>query len=87
MLQLARIVGAILNFYGILIIVYVLLSWFPNTGVLEDIKRVMASVVEPYLGIFRRFIPPLGAIDISPIVAYLVLQLFSSFVVRILAGL
>ena len=35
----------------------------------------LRDVSEPYLGIFRRFIPPIGPIDISPIVAILVLQL------------
>ena len=56
------------DIYKWLIIGYILLSWFPNA---RDgaIGHILAKVVEPYLGIFRRFIPPLGFIDISPIVA------------------
>lgn len=70
----STIVGSIGSFYGMLIIVYVLMSWFPVSGVFEDLYRVLASIVEPYLGLFRRIIPPIGMIDISPIVALLVLQ-------------
>jgi YggT family protein len=64
----------VLQFYGWLIIAYVLLSWFPNADALSDIRRALATIVEPYLGIFRRFIPPVGALDISAIVAILVLE-------------
>jgi len=71
---LAAIVYALGRFYSILIIVYVLMSWFPISGIFEDIYRVLGSVVEPYIGIFRRIIPPLGMIDITPIIALLVLQ-------------
>ena len=68
------IVGRVLYFYEILIIVYVLMSWFPTRGILYDIYGVLGSVVEPYVGIFRRFIPPLGGLDFSPFVAILVIQ-------------
>ena len=76
----AEIVSAIVRFYSWLIIAYVLMSWFPTKGVLADIQQVLASIVEPYLRIFRRFIPPMGAVDISPIIAILVLQLLTNFV-------
>ncbi len=69
-----------------LIIAYVLMSWIPVKGVLYDVYRVLASIVEPYLGLFRRIIPPIGMIDISPIVAILVLQLLGNALVRLLAG-
>ena len=51
-----------------MIIGYILLSWFPNARD-SYIGNLLATLVEPYLSIFRRFIPPLGMIDISPIVA------------------
>lgn len=68
-----RLAQAILQFYTWLIVAYVLMSWFPMRGVLAEVQRVLASMVEPYLGIFRRFIPPIGAVDISPMIAILVL--------------
>jgi uncharacterized protein YggT (Ycf19 family) len=73
--QLGSIVDAIIRFYEILIVVYVLMSWFPvDRGGLYDIYRVLGSLAEPYVGIFRRIIPPLGGFDFSPMVALIVLD-------------
>lgn len=70
------ILARIIQFYIYLIIAYVLMSWFrPGTGLLGDVYRVLGSIVEPFVGIFRRFIPPIGMIDVSPIAAFLVLRL------------
>lgn len=67
----------LLRFYSFAVIVYVLMSWFP--GARESrFGEVLGSVVEPYLEVFRKIIPPLGMIDISPIVALIVLQ-FASY--------
>ena len=77
------IIVQVLNFYTILIIVYTLMSWFPMRGMLYDIYRVLASVVEPYVGVFRRFMPPLGGLDFSPFVAILVLQFVITALVRL----
>lgn len=80
---LIGILVQVAEFYEWLIIAYVLLSWFPVSGVFADIRRALATLVEPYLGLFRRIIPPIGMIDISPIVAILVLQV----AVRLLVGM
>lgn len=77
------IIVQVLNFYTILIIVYTLMSWFPMRGMLYDIYRVLASVVEPYVGVFRRFMPPLGGLDFSPFIAILVLQFVITALVRL----
>ena len=77
---IARAVIAIGQFYGTLIVVYVMLSWFPLRGTLFDIYHVLASVVEPYLSVFRNLIPPLGGFDFSPLVAYFVLQVVVRYV-------
>ena len=65
-------VGAILYFaiqiYSWMIIGYILMSWFPNARE-SSIGQFLGSLVEPYLAPFRRIIPPLGPIDLSPIVA------------------
>jgi YggT family protein len=81
---LSGIVSGVGQFYIILIIAYVLMSWLPMNGeTIREVYRVLGSLVEPYLGVFRRFIPPMGGMDFSPIVAILVLQ----FAVRWLATL
>lgn len=86
MLLLVRAIMALVNFYSILIVVYVLMSWIPRgaAGIVEDIRSVLASVCEPYLSIFRRFIPPIGMVDWSPIVAILALEVLSWLVAAIL---
>jgi uncharacterized protein YggT (Ycf19 family) len=77
---LAFVVSRIVGFYSILLFIYVILSWFPvgRGGLLTDIYRVLASVCEPYIGIFRRIVPMAGAggvgIDFSPLIALLVLR-------------
>lgn len=78
------ILAQVVQFYIWLIIIYVLMSWFPVSGVFADIQRALASVVEPYLGLFRRIVPSVGALDISPIVAILVLQFAMQFLFRLL---
>jgi YggT family protein len=77
------IVLQILRLYEILIVVYVLMSWFPMRGILYDIYSVLASVVEPYVGLFRRFIPPIGGFDFSPWAAILVLEFVSVALTRL----
>ncbi|WP_082882766.1 YggT family protein [Paenibacillus swuensis] len=63
------LVVTLFEIYRYLIIAYILLSWLPNARD-SFIGETLGKLVEPYLSIFRRFIPPIGGmIDISPIVA------------------
>lgn len=90
MASFVSVLYSIVNFYVMLIFIYILFSWFPHgKGILNDIYRVLGSVCDPYLNIFRKFIRPIGggggvAIDISPIIAILVLQLAMQIIARIL---
>jgi len=77
-------VNTLIQFYVFLIIAYVLMSWFPLSGVFADLYGVIGTIVEPYLGLFRRIIPPLGALDISPIVAILVLNVLARLIGNVL---
>ena len=72
--------------YFLLIFAYILMSWIrmPYSIWMNRIQRFLYDVVEPYLRIFRRFIPPLGPLDISPIVAIIVLWIVSGLVIRVL---
>ncbi|MBF4509168.1 MAG: YggT family protein [Aeromicrobium sp.] len=84
---LARVVSTLIDYYQLLIIAYVLMSWFRPSGVFYDIYRILGSICEPWLGIFRRIVPPLGMMDISPIVAILALRLLGNGLVTLLARL
>jgi len=69
------ILGTLYQIYFYMVIVYILMSWLPNARE-SFICELLCKFVELYLSPFRRFIPPLfGVLDISPIVALLVLRL------------
>lgn len=67
----------LLYYYSWALIIYILMSWFPNARE-SAIGQFFARICEPYLEPFRKIIPPLGMIDISPIVAILVLRFAGS---------
>jgi YggT family protein len=85
-LTIARLVQTLFNFYSFLVLAYCLLSWFPirSGGLMEDIGAVLQSIVGPYLNLFRRFLPPMGGIDWSPVLAILVLNLLENLIIRLL---
>lgn len=67
-----------LQIYLFLLIVRILLSWFPNVNWLSPPFSFLSQVTDPYLNIFRSIIPPLGGIDLSPILGFLLIQLLIS---------
>ncbi|CAK7014864.1 MAG: hypothetical protein PEGG_00598 [Paraeggerthella hongkongensis] len=85
MLSLKYLIISIADVYSMVLFVYVMMSWLPtDRGILADINNVLAKLCDPYLNLFRKLIPPLGGIvDVTPIIALLVLQLG----VRLLIGL
>ncbi len=66
------------------IIIRVLLTWIPGINPHHPLVRALASITDPILEPARRIIPPIGMIDISPIVVIIVLQLVQGFLVRFL---
>lgn len=69
----------LINFYSLAIIVYVIMSWIPDNGqgVIHDLRQVLATICDPYLNVFKKIIPVIGGIDISPIFAIIVLNVLS----------
>ncbi len=74
---------AVLRIYQFLMLIYIFMSWIPETRSTQ-VGRMLGAVVEPYLSIFRKIIPPLGMIDFSPIVAFIVLDLAMQGLINIL---
>ena len=72
--------------YVLLIFVYILTSWvrLPYTPWVRRLSDFLRDVCEPYLRLFRRILPPLGPLDLSPIIAVLVLIGAEQIVVRLL---
>jgi YggT family protein len=71
--QVDRFVGIFVSVYILLIFVYVLTSWIRLPYSLKPVQQFLYDVCEPYLRLFRRVLPPLGPLDLSPIVAVLAL--------------
>jgi uncharacterized protein YggT (Ycf19 family) len=91
--QIATFLGALLTVYVLLIFAYILTSLIfsfggriPYSRWSSAILGFLRDVCEPYLQIFRRFIPPIGPIDISPIVAVLVLQIVGQLLISLIRG-
>ena len=85
MYYLQYLIVTLANAYSMVLFVYVLMSWIPiKTGIIGDIYTILGRLCDPYLNLFRRFIPPIGGmVDISPIIALIVLQ----FVVRLIVSI
>ena len=91
--SIADFLAALLIVYIIIIFAYIITSLIfsfggriPYSGWSSAILGFLRDVTEPYLGLFRRFIPPIGPVDVSPIVAILVLQIVGFFIIGLIRG-
>lgn len=66
------IVDRLFLLYTIMILIRIISSWFPELQRYRFMQFI-AFYVDPYLNLFRKWIPPLGMLDVSPVIAYLVL--------------
>ena len=68
-------VDVFLYVYVLVIFVYILTSWIPlpYSPALSRVQRFLYDVCNPYLRVFRRVVPPLGPLDLSPVLAVVVL--------------
>jgi YggT family protein len=82
--QLASFIWLVYNIYFYVILIYVLMSWVP--AVRESfVGELLGKIAEPYLQIFRRFIPAIGGVlDISPIVALIALRFIAQGLIAVL---
>jgi YggT family protein len=71
--SLLRLIALTLWFYTGALIVYVILSWFGNRGI-NPIAELLGDLVEPILRPARRLLPPIGGLDLSPLIVILLLQ-------------
>ena len=85
LMSLKYLIVSLANAYTTVIFIYVLMSWIPtSTGIVAEVYRVLGKICDPYLDLFKRLIPPIGGfVDVTPIIALLVLQ----FVVRLIVNI
>ena len=91
--SIASFVNGLVIVYTILIIAYILSSMYfafggrlPYARWSSEVLGFLRDVCEPYLAVFRRFIPAIGPIDFSPIVAIFVLQIVGGIIARVIQG-
>jgi YggT family protein len=91
--DIGNYVQALFLVYILLIFVYILLNMMFSLGLrppysryTDAITNFLRDVCEPYLKIFRRFIPPIGMFDLTPMIAIIVLYIVQYIVVNLIKG-
>ena len=91
--DVADYVQAVFYVYTLLIIAYILCSLFfafggrvPYSRWFSALLGFLRDVCEPYLSIFRRFIPPLGPLDLSPVIGIILLNIVGGIIVSLIRG-
>ena len=82
---LVLFINAISQLLVILVIISVILSYFMDPY--HPIRRSIDGVVEPMLAPLRRVVPPLGMIDLSPLILIILIQVLANIIVRVLLSL
>jgi YggT family protein len=91
--DIANYVDALFEVYIILILLYIVFNLLFSFGVRlpysrwsDTLLNFLRDVCEPYLRIFRRFIPPIGMIDITPMIAIILLGFLRTIIGNAIAG-
>lgn len=79
MMIILKIIDTLFAVYLVMLFIRILVSWIPEWRDTTFI-RFISFYTDPYLNFFRKFIPPLGMFDLSPIVAFFALQIIEAFV-------
>jgi YggT family protein len=80
--MLLAVIARTLSIYTVILIVRVLLSWFPNLDWSNPLLATVSSITDPYLNLFRGLIPPLGGLDLSAILAFIALNLVQNLMLQ-----
>jgi YggT family protein len=77
-----RFVDVFIAVYILLLFAYILTSWIrlPYSPWLNRVQRFLYDICDPYLRIFRRFVPQVGPLDLSPMLGVIVLYIVKSLV-------
>jgi YggT family protein len=82
---LIELIGVVFTLLWLVVLAYVIVSWVLSPY--HDVRRFLDSLVEPLLSPVRRIIPPVGGLDLSPLVLLIALDLIRRLVIGFLVGL
>lgn len=85
--MLLKAVNGIFNMFYVLIILRIFMSWIPNIDWEQQPIKFVREITDAYLDVFRRFVPPLGGLDFSPIIAIIVLQILQGLITGAIGNL
>lgn len=73
-----HLLATVLQIYSFVLLARIILSWIPNVDRSNQIVQLLYQLTEPVLEPVRRTIPPLGMIDLSPIIVFIGLRILQS---------
>jgi YggT family protein len=82
--QVELFINVFISVYALIVFLYVLTSWVRLPYSLNPVQRFLSEVCEPYLRLWRRVLPSMGALDLSPMVAIFALVVLGQIVVNVL---
>ena len=82
--SILQVIGTTLSLYYALLIIRILLTWFPGIDWSNGILSALTSITDPYLNIFRGIIPPIGGFDISSLLALILFQVIQGFIPQLI---
>lgn len=87
MQELVQLLDVVYRLLNLLIIIRIIISWIPGVGIDHPAVRVVYQLTSPILDPIRRLMPATGGLDLSPLVAIMLLYLVRNLLVGILLGL
>lgn len=86
MLVLIQMINVTFQVYTLMLFIRIISSWVPQMREYQWM-RFITYYTDPYLNFFRRFVPPLGMFDLSPIVAFICLSFMQNILIHLLITL
>lgn len=81
---LIELIGIVFTLLWLVVLAHVIVSWVLSPW--HDVRRFLDSLVEPLLAPVRRIIPPVGGLDLSPLVLLIALDLIRRLLISIVVG-
>ena len=82
--EIFAVLGQTLSIYSFILIIRILLTWFPGIDWSNGILSALSSITDPYLNLFRGIIPPIGGFDISSLLALILFQVIQGFIPQLI---
>jgi YggT family protein len=82
-MDVSCLISQVLNIYAIILFARIILSWvtmfWSPPPALTPVIRVIYELTEPVMAFFRRYIPPIGGLDLSPLIIFIIIRFAASY--------